>query len=43
MANDLNVNLYDVVEEAEEYFKNIDKNLLYNKYLRIFIINYIHN
>ena len=25
MANDLNVNLYDVVEEAEEYFKNIDK------------------
>ena len=25
LANDLEVNLYDVVEEAEIYFKNIDK------------------
>ena len=25
MANDINVNLYDVVAEAESYFKNIDK------------------
>ena len=25
MANDPNINLYDVVDEAEEYFKNIDK------------------
>ncbi len=25
MANDINVNLYDVVAEAEVYFKNIDK------------------
>ena len=25
MANDINVNLYDVVAEAEAYFQNIDK------------------
>lgn len=25
MANDYNINLYDVVEEAESYFQNIDK------------------
>ena len=25
MANDINVNVYDVVSEAESYFKNIDK------------------
>ena len=25
MANDINVNVYDVVAEAEAYFKNIDK------------------
>ena len=25
MAKDVNVNLYDVVEEAENYFENIDK------------------
>ena len=25
MANDINVNLYDVVAEAEAYFENIDK------------------
>ena len=24
MANDININLYEVVAEAEEYFKNID-------------------